>query len=203
MFGHCRCRDICGPAVAMGAPGLASLDRLRKLHLLPRPQLPSVKLLGVLVLLTAAVVAQETRWAPIPKSNTTLLWSSIGLALVAYFVLRSGWGRPASHAAEQRALGTISNSYYEPRRSFIGGSFTIAGGVAGAMWWGSTSWLILVRGIEGTSAAHGLINLQISVTVGALSGGIVFAAIGLTVGELWELRHRRRRLRARAANQVA
>ena len=38
-----------------------------------------------------------------------------------------------------------------------------------------------------------LINLQISVTVGILSGGIVGAAIGLAVGELWERRHRRHR----------
>src|SRR5438552_4290587 len=86
-----------------------------------------LKLLVVLGLLTAAVVAQETRWAPIPASNTRLLWISVSAAILAYFILRSGWGRAAAHAAEQRALGTISNSFYEPRREAILGTFTIAG----------------------------------------------------------------------------
>jgi len=152
-----------------------------------------VKLLPVLLLLTAAVVAQETRWAPIPASNTNLLWLSVGAAIAAYFVLRSGWGRPSTHAAEQRALGTISNSYYEPRRSAVLSGFTIGGGILGAMWWGATSWVVLVRAIQRMSAARGLINLEISVTVGVLAGGIVGAAIGLAVGEWWERRHRQRR----------
>jgi hypothetical protein len=153
-----------------------------------------VRLLAVLVLLTAAVVAQETRWAPIPASNTTLLWFSVSAAFVAYFILRSGWGRAAAHTAEQRALGTISNSYYEPRRTSIVSGFTICGGIAGAMWWGATSWLILVRGIQRTSAARGLIDLQIAVVVGILAGGIVGAAVGLAIGEWWERRHRARRI---------
>jgi hypothetical protein len=152
-----------------------------------------VKLLIVLALLTAAVVAQETRWAPIPKSNTSLLWMSVTAAIAAYFVLRSGWGRAPKHTAEQHALGTISNSYYEPRREALLSGFTIAGGIAGALWWGATSWLILVRGIQKTTAAHGLIDLQISVTVGALAGGMVGAAAGLAIGEWWERRHRHRR----------
>jgi hypothetical protein len=154
---------------------------------------PTVKLLAVLALLTAAVVAQETKWAPIPASNTRLLWLSVGLAIIAYVVLRSGWGRATAHTAEQRALGTISNSYYEPRRTDILSGFTIGGGIAGAMWWGATSWLVLVRGIQRTSAARGLINLQIAVTVGILAGGIVGAAFGLAVGEWWERRHRAKR----------
>jgi hypothetical protein len=153
-----------------------------------------MKLLAVLVFLTAVVVAQETRWAPIPGSNTALLWLSVGLAIASYLFLRSGWGRADRHRDEQRALGTISNSYYEPRRTSILTAFTIGGGIAGAMWWGATSWLILVRGIERTSAARGLINLQIAVTVGILAGGIVGAALGLTAGECWERRHRRARV---------
>lgn len=154
-----------------------------------------LKFLVVLALLTAVVVAQETRWAPIPLSNTVLLWCSVSLALGAYFVLRPGWGRAAAHTAEQRALGTISNSYYEPRRDSILSGFTIAGGLAGAMWWGATSWLILVRGIQRASAARGLINLQIAVMVGILAGGIVGAAFGLAIGECWERRHRAKRVK--------
>jgi MFS family permease len=152
-----------------------------------------VKLLAVLALLTAVVVAQETKWAPIPKSNTSLLWWSVAVAMIGYFVLRSGWGRTESHTAEQRAIGTISNSYYEPRRSALLSGFTIVGGLGGAMWWGATSWLVLVRGIQRTTAAHGLIDLQISVIVGALAGGMLGAALGLAVGEWWERRHRQKR----------
>jgi len=163
---------------------------------------PTVKLLVVLALLTAVVAAQETRWAPIPASNTVLLWCSMSLALGAYCVLRSGWGRAARHTAEQRALGTISNSYYEPRRGSILSGVTIAGGIAGAMWWGATSWLILVRGIQRTSAARGLIDLQIAVTVGILSGGIVGAAVGLGIGEWWERQHRARRAKRPMSSEV-
>jgi hypothetical protein len=152
-----------------------------------------MRLLIVLALLTATVAAQETKWAPIPRSNTTLLWISVGLALVAWFVLRSGWGRPENHSAEQLALGTLSNSYYLPRREAILNGFTIAGGICGSMWWGATSWLILVRGIERNLAAHGLIDLEVSVAVGILAGGMVGAAAGLVTGELWERRHRRNR----------
>jgi hypothetical protein len=152
-----------------------------------------MRLLIVLVLLTGVVVAQETKWAPIPTSNTTLLWASVGVALVAWTVLRSGWGRPERHAAEQAALGTISNSYYLPRRVAILNGFTIAGGILGSMWWGATSWIMLVRGIERRTSAHGLINLQISVVVGVLAGGIIGAAAGLAAGEYWERAHRRRR----------
>jgi hypothetical protein len=151
------------------------------------------KLLLVLILLTGAVAVQDTKWAPIPKANTTALWMCVGLSLIAYFVLRSGWGQPWTHAAEQRALGTTSNSYYEPRREWILNGFTIAGGIVGAMWWGATSWLTLVRGLERKADAHGLVNLQAAVIVGILSGGIIGAAVGLYVGEMWERTHRRAR----------
>ena len=153
-----------------------------------------MKLVAILAFLTAIVVAQETKWAPIPKSNTALLWATVGVAMVGYFFLRSGWGKPENHSAEQRALGTTSNSYYEPRRAALLTAFTIGGGLLGAMWWGATSWVILVRGIQRETSAHGLINLQISVVVGALAGGIVGASFGVIVGEWWERRHRRNRV---------
>src|SRR4051812_9121515 len=105
-------------------------------------------LLAIPIALLIVIVAQDTKWAAIPKSNTIPLWISMTVSIVAYLVLRSGWGRPATHADEQRALGTTSNSYYGPRRDGILTGFTLAGGIAGAMWWGATSWLMLVRGIE-------------------------------------------------------
>ena len=152
-----------------------------------------MRLLLTLLLLTGIIVAQETRWAAIPKANTNALWWCMAGALVAWFVLRSGWGRAMTHRGEQLALGTISNSYYEPRREAILNGFAIGGGILGSMWWGATSWLVLVRGIEGRTAAHGLINLEVSVVVGILAGGMMGAALGLVAGELWERRHRRHR----------
>ena len=73
-------------------------------------------------------------------------------------------------------------------------AFTLAGGMAGAMWWGATAWLTLVKGLQRKAAARGLIDLEVSVLVGVLAGGMVGAAAGLVVGELWERYHRRRRL---------
>lgn len=148
----------------------------------------------VLALLTIIVVSQETRWATIPASHTALLWKSVGVGLLSWFILRSGWGRPSTHAAEQRALGTVANTFYEPRREGISSAFTLLGGMAGAMWWGATAWLTLVRGIERKAPARGLINLEMSVVVGILAGGLAGAAIGLTIGEIWERAHRRRRV---------
>lgn len=153
-----------------------------------------MRLLIVLGLITLIVVSQETRWATIPTSHTVMLWKSVGLALAAWVLLRSGWGRPESHLAEQRALGTVANTFYAPRREGISSAFTLVGGMAGAMWWGATAWLTLVRAIERKAPARGLINLEVSVVVGILAGGMVGAAIGLTVGEMWERSHRRRRV---------
>jgi hypothetical protein len=153
-----------------------------------------VRHLIVLLLLTGIVLSQETRWATIPLSHTALLWKSVGLALVSWFVLRSGWGRAQTHVAEQRALGTVSNTFYDPRREGISSAFTLLGGIAGAMWWGATAWLTLVRGIERKAPARGLINLEMSVVVGILAGGLVGAAVGLVMGEMWERAHRRRRI---------
>ena len=150
--------------------------------------------LVVLILLTIIVVSQETRWATIPPSHTALLWKSVGVALVSWFILRSGWGRPQTHAAEQRALGTVSNTFYAPRREGISSAFTLIGGMAGAMWWGATAWLVLVRGIERKAPARGLVNLEMSVVVGILAGGLAGAALGLAVGEAWERAHRHRRV---------
>jgi hypothetical protein len=153
----------------------------------------------VLALLTVIVLTQEkASWATIPASHTAMLWKSVGLALVAWVILRSGWGRPESHRAEQRAMGVAANDFYPPRRDGIGSAFTLVGGMTGAMWWGATAWLTLVRGIERKAPGRGLVNLEVSVLVGVLAGGIVGAAAGLIVGELWERRHRARRL-ARSA----
>jgi hypothetical protein len=121
------------------------------------------------------------------------LWKSVAAAFAAWFILRSGWGRPETHAAEQLAMGTVANTYYPPRREGVSMGFTLVGGLAGALWWGATAWLPLVAGMQRKAPAHALVNLEISVLVGVLSGGMVGAAIGLATGEAWERTHRRRR----------
>ena len=157
--------------------------------------------LAVLLLLFGIVVSQEkATWATIPASHILLLYESTGLAIVAWFVLRSGWGRPETHAAEQRAMGMVSNDFYPPRREGISSAVTLVGGMAGAMWWGATAWLTLARGMERHQNARGLVSLEVSVLVGVLAGGIAGAALGLVVGELWERRHRARR---RARSEMA
>ena len=42
------------------------------------------------------------------------LWVSVGGALFGAAILFSGWGRTGDAGAD--ALGTLSNSYYQPRR---------------------------------------------------------------------------------------
>ena len=153
-----------------------------------------MRLLYILLLLAIIVVSQETRWASVPASHTALLWESVAAAFVAWFVLRSGWGRPETHTAEQRAMGTVANTFYPPRREGISMGATFIGGLLGAMYWGATAWLPLVKAMQRKAAGHALLNLEISVLVGVLAGGMVGAAVGLAAGELWERSHRRRRL---------
>lgn len=153
-----------------------------------------MRLLYILLLLAIIVVSQETKWASIPASHTMILWKSVAAAFIAWFILRSGWGRPETHVAEQRAMGTVANTFYPPRREGILTTFTLVGGLTGALWWGATAWLPLVQGMQRKAAGHALVNLEISVLVGALAGGMVGAAAGLAAGEMWERAHRRRRL---------
>ena len=153
-----------------------------------------MRLVYILLLLAIIVVSQETKWASVPASHTALLWKSVAASFAAWFLLRSGWGRPETHAAEQRAMGTVANTFYPPRREGILMGTTLVGGLGGALWWGATAWLPLVAGMQKKEAGRALINLEISVLVGVLAGGMVGAAIGLAAGEAWERAHRRRRL---------
>jgi hypothetical protein len=152
-----------------------------------------VRLLYILLLLAIIIVSQETKWASIPSSHYLLMWESVAAAFAAWFVLRSGWGRPETHVAEQRAMGTVANTFYPPRREGITMAVTLIGGLLGGMWWGATAWLPLVQGMQRKTAGHALVNLEISVLVGVLAGGMVGAAVGLIAGEMWERSHRRRR----------
>jgi hypothetical protein len=153
-----------------------------------------VRLIYILLLLALIVAFQETKWAAIPSSHDLLLWKSVAVSFAAWFVLRSGWARPETHSAEQRAMGTVANTFYPPRREGISSAVTLAGGLAGGMYWGATAWLPLVRGMQRNAAGHALLNLEVAVLVGVLAGGMAGAAFGLAAGEVWERSHRRRRL---------
>jgi hypothetical protein len=153
-------------------------------------------LLGVLVLLTAVLVAQETRYALIVKQKTGELWGWVTAAIVAVLVLRSGRWRGGDWRRDQLALGTLSNSFYEPRRRALTDGGAVAGGVAGGLWWGISTWAALWRGMLRGTTNRGLLSFEASVVVGILAGGVIGAVLGLFAGNIWERLHRRRRLRA-------
>src|SRR5262245_11357797 len=153
-------------------------------------------MLGALTLLTAIVAAQDTRHAVIVKQKTSELWASVIAAICAVIVLRSGIARDGGWRSSQLALGTISNSYYEPRRRWLTDGGAVLGGVAGGLWWGASTWGVLWRAMLRGTTNRGLLSFEMGVLVGVLTGGLVGAVFGLIVGDVWERLHRRRRLRA-------
>jgi hypothetical protein len=153
-------------------------------------------MLGMLVVLTAIVAVQDTRHAVIVKQKTGELWGSVIAAVCAVVVLRSGLARDGGWRKSQLALGTVSNSYYEPRRRWLTDGGAVIGGVVGALWWGASTWGVLWRAMLRGTTNRGLLSFEMGVLVGVLSGGLVGAVLGLFVGDIWERLHRRRRLRA-------
>jgi len=156
-------------------------------------------LLGDLIILTAITVVQGTRYALLSRMNNTALWISVGSAVIAVLLLRSGLGGGGDWVNEQARLGTIANTYYPPRREALTEGGAVLGGVIGALWWGASSWGLLMQGMRYHAANRGLFEFELSAIVGALSGALDGAVIGLLVGWLWERQHRRRRLAARAS----
>jgi hypothetical protein len=150
-------------------------------------------MLVILVLLVVVLALQYTRYALLVTRNNTALWITVGSALTGMVILRSGWGSGDDWEAGQRALGTLSNSYYQPRRRALTDGGAILGGVLGATWWGASSLILLFAGMRRHVAARGLFDFEVSVLVGALAGGVVGAVIGTAAGNLWERRHRRQR----------
>jgi hypothetical protein len=171
------------------------LVRSSRTPLLPSSAGPWI-LLVVLILLTTIVVLQDTRYAVIVKPKTRELWWTVTAAVVAGAFLRSGIGRDAGWRREQLALGTVSNSYYEPRRRWLTDGGAVICGVAGGLWWGASTWAVLWRGMLRGTTNRGLLSFEMAVVVGVLCGGLVGAVVGLFTGNVWERLHRRRRLRA-------
>lgn len=149
---------------------------------------------GALVLLLAL---QESRWPPLPAERTAPLWVSTLLGLGAAIGLASGCGDDERAAEEQAALGTDSNSFYAPRRRVLTEGGAVVGGIAGAIWWGASSWLVLGTGIQRGTAGRGLMALELAILAGAIAGSLIGALAGHLVGRAWEVRHRRERLKRR------
>lgn len=143
--------------------------------------------------LTAIVVLQETRWAPLPTRNEPALWRSVVVALASALLLRLGWRADDDWEARQRQLGTLSNSFYGPRRQALEEGGAVCGGIAGALWWGAMAWIVLANGIRHHTPAEGLVNLQAAVIVGVATGALVGALLARLAGSIWETRHRARR----------
>jgi hypothetical protein len=151
-------------------------------------------LLGILIFITAIVILQETRYALIDRRMTNPLWLFVTAAVLGVLILRSGRGR-GGNSRSQLALGTLSNSFYEPRRRALLDGGAVLGGVSGGLWWGASTWAMLWRGMLRGSTNRGLLSFQTSVVIGILTGGVIGAVLGLYAGDLWERSHRKRRLR--------
>jgi len=170
---------------------------LARIPLFPSPrEFGTWFLLAAMVLLTTISVLQKTRHALIVRDKALELWYTAIVAVGCVVVLRSGIARDAGWKREQLALGTLSNSYYEPRRRWITDGGAVVGGVAGGLWWGVSTWAVLWRGMLRGTTNRGLLSFETSVVVGVLCGGLVGAVLGLFAGNLWERFHRRRRRRA-------
>ena len=143
--------------------------------------------------LTAIVVLQETRWAPLPTRNEPALWRSVLLALASALLLRLGWRGDGDWEARQRALGTLSNSFYGPRRQALEEAGAVGGGIVGALWWGAMAWIVLANGIRHHTPAQGLVNLQAAVLIGIATGALAGSLLGRVTGSMWEARHRAKR----------
>ena len=157
-----------------------------------------------IVALCVVLAAQESKHALLPKTWTTKLWVAVLAAFGGAVLLRSNWRRDREWSREQLELGTLSNSFYAPRREAITQGFCVFGGVFVGLWWGLANWSVLLSGIRQSHANRGLLGLETATLVGAITGGILGAVIGRYVGDVWEHRHRRRRLekgmeRARAS----
>ncbi|MDE3054777.1 MAG: hypothetical protein KGJ70_12880 [Gemmatimonadota bacterium] len=158
-----------------------------------RPTLGQWAMLGILVFLVAVLALQDTPHAVIVARHTAALWISLLAALAGFLILRSGWGRSDERSEKQLEFGTLENGYYQPRRQWLTQGGAVLGGVAGALWWGVQSWILLFAGMRRHQATRGLLDFELSVLVGALAGGVVGATLGLVAGYVWERRHRRAR----------
>jgi len=154
----------------------------------------------VMLAITSVLVLQNTKYALLPAKQTPVLWAAELATIAGVLLLRSGWGRDTGWVDAQTQLGTLANNFYEPRRADLISGFAIAIGVLGALWWGLATWGVAFTGMRRGVAGRGLLDFEVATAMGAITGGVVGAAIGLIVGHAWEKRHRRQRLERQASH---
>jgi hypothetical protein len=157
-------------------------------------------LLAVLGAVTGVLILQNTKKAMLPAKQTPLLWAAEGVAIVCLLVLRSGWARDTDWTTDQERLGTLANNYYEPRREALVNGGAIAFGVFGALWWALATWGVVFYGMRRGVPGRGLADFATAAVMGACTGGLLGAVVGLLAGHAWEKRHRRHRLERRLSN---
>jgi hypothetical protein len=143
---------------------------------------------------TSVLLLQKTKHALLPAAQTRTLWAAESIAICSLVALRAGWWRDADWEAEQARFGTMVNNFYEPRRAALINGVALGGGVFVGLWWGAATWSTVLFGIRRGVVTRGLFDFEVATVVGAATGGLAGAVLGLFIGHLWERRHRRARL---------
>ena len=156
--------------------------------------------LGALVVLTTVLILQNTKHAMLPLGQTNLLWGAELASLLAALVLRSGLMRDNRWRQEQHRLGTIANDFYEPRRAQLIQGFAIGFGVLGGLWWATATWSVVFVGMRRGTTTRGLDSFEVAALCGVVTGALIGAVVGLSVGHVWEEWHRRGREERLKAN---
>lgn len=164
------------------------------------PARPSLMPYVALAVISIVFILQDTKRALLPSNETNTLRGALVATLVGLIVLRSGWMRDNRWREQQRALGTLANNFYEPRRESLTFGFSIAGGVFAGLWWGLATWGVVLFGMRRGVAARGLLDFEVATVCGIFAGAVVGAVIGLAVGHVWEGIHRRMRRTRHAAH---
>ena len=149
---------------------------------------------------TSVLLLQKTKHPLLPAAQSRTLWAAEAVAVFCLVALRAGWWRDADWQAEQARLGTLVNNFYEPRRAALINGFAVGGGVFVGLWWGAATWSTVLFGIRRGVVTRGLFDFEVATVVGAATGGLAGAVLGLFIGHLWERRHRRARLSRRSAH---
>jgi hypothetical protein len=151
-------------------------------------------------IVTCVLVLQTTKQALLPRTQTRVLWAAELATIVGVLILRSGWLRDNRWRDAQQQLGTLANNFYEPRREALINGTAVGGGVLGGLWWATATWSVVLNGVRRGVVTRGLLDFEVAAVVGALTGGVAGAVLGLAVGHWWETRHRKHRLARHASH---
>lgn len=148
---------------------------------------------SALLVMTSVLSLQYTKQAMLPRNQNPVLWGAEIATVAAALLLSSGAMRDSGWAEEQARLGTLANNFYEPRREWLIHAFAIGLGTLGGLWWGLATWAVLFTGARRHVVGRGLADFEVAAICGVIAGAMIGAALGLTIGHLWETSHRRSR----------